>query len=252
MLCKFFTLSSWNVHGKQSKGCATESQACRPESTKNYIQYRRTPGSDFCLQYWCYLQPAASVDNLINFLSAPFLHRCQYSILNQGQTKTINYFHLNRKTSVTKQGTLNKVNIWVFSSTPKCLISNLILYIYCKKVWPPNARLLFAGLVKKNKGFNTNATSNRKRKFWTNTNMNVFHTLSSIYIPFRDLMKNIQKSFLNVKAKFMDRSFNKCFSDFFMKTRRGRPRWQQTLHQLAPPLCPIFFLCDSWHMKHDT
>ena len=43
-----------------------------------------------------------------------------------------------------------------------------------------------------------------------------------------------------------------------VKTRRGRPRWKQTLHRLAPPLCPKkniqkkYVTCDLWHLTPDT
>ena len=37
-------------------------------------------------------------------------------------------------------------------------------------------------------------------------------------------------------------------------TRQGWPQWQQTLHQLAPPICQFdiwHVTCVMWHMTHD-
>ena len=49
-------------------------------------------------------------------------------------------------------------------------------------------------------------------------------------------------------------------SDFYRfwtpnETRRGRPCWSQTLHRLAPPLCPKKErekICDTWHLTPET
>ena len=44
------------------------------------------------------------------------------------------------------------------------------------------------------------------------------------------------------------------FNEWATETRRGRPCWQHTLHQLAPHMtCDMWHVtCDTWRVTHDT
>ena len=76
--------------------------------------------------------------------------------------------------------------------------------------------------------------------------------------------QNVKDIKSNLVTKFWHAHRKEFWKGSYIKSRRGRPRWYQTLHRLAPPCCPKKNLKnivtpdmwrltpDTWHMTFNT